>query len=249
LYQAGGQIQGKEGTKSIDWADAGGKNEVFDWNRSDMKAAIFDLDGTLVDTLADLTDSMNYALVSLGQKPHSELVTRMYIGDGVFTFASRALPPDAQGLVPDVVARMREHYRQNCLNKTRAFPGMVEAITELKKRGIKVAVLTNKDQNAARRITEHYYGKGLFDEIVGVVDKTPVKPEAIAATKLMAELGVGKAEAFMVGDSGIDMATAKATGIMGIGVTWGFRDREELLAHGAAVVVDSAKELVEKLSR
>jgi phosphoglycolate phosphatase len=209
-----------------------------------LKAIIFDLDGTLVDTLADLTDSMNHALVSLGQPTHEQAVTRKFIGDGVFTFASRALPPDARHLADEVVKRMREHYKANCLNKTSVYPGLKDVVAQLKRRGMALAVLTNKDQNVAGRIVEHCFGKGVFDRVVGVVDRMPVKPGLQAVTKLMTEMGLAKDDCLLVGDSGIDIDTAKAAGIRSVGVTWGFRDRDELLEHGAAVVVDSAAELL-----
>jgi phosphoglycolate phosphatase len=209
-----------------------------------LKAIIFDLDGTLVNTLADLTDSMNHALSGLGQPTHDSSVIRNFIGDGVFTFASRALPPDARHLADEVVRRMREHYKANCLSKTAAYPGMVDVVAQLKRRGMALAVLTNKDQNVARSIVEHCFGKGVFDRVVGVVDKTPVKPGREAVTKLMTEMGLTKDDCLFVGDSGIDIDTAKAAGIRSVGVTWGFRDRPELVEHGAAAVIDSAAELL-----
>jgi phosphoglycolate phosphatase len=225
--------------KRINWA--------FLWQpEAILKTVIFDLDGTLVDTLGDLTDSMNYALASLGQPVHPESVTRKLIGDGIFTFASRALKDDQQHLADEVVRRMREHYRGNCLKKTSVYPGVKELVTELRKRGVKAAVLTNKDQLVARTIVEHYFGKDAFDRVVGVVDRIPVKPGPGAATKLMAEMGVAKHDCLLVGDSGIDVDTAKAAGIKSVGVSWGFRGPEELAQHGADVIINDPKEILEQ---
>jgi phosphoglycolate phosphatase len=210
-----------------------------------LKTVIFDLDGTLVDTLGDLTDSMNYALASLDQPIHQESVTKKFIGDGIFTFASRALKEDQRHLTGEVVKRMREHYRGNCLKKTSVYPGVKGLVAELKKRGGKVAVLTNKDQNVARMIVEHYFGKDVFNRIVGVVDRVPVKPGSRAAMKLMAEMDVAKEDCLMVGDSGIDIDTAKAAGIRSIGVSWGFRGCQELMQHGADVIINVPNEILD----
>ncbi len=210
-----------------------------------MKAVIFDLDGTLVDTLADLTESMNFALASLGQPTHTAPVIRQFIGDGVFTFASRALAENAQNLVGEVVTRMRQHYRNNCLRQTAAYAGIPEALAELRGRGIKLSVLTNKDQEVSCRIVEHCIGAGVFYKVVGVTDKTPVKPGTAAITKLMAEMKARPSECVLVGDSAVDIETARSAGVKSIGASWGFRGRQELEKCGADYIAESPSELVE----
>ncbi|HSV27767.1 MAG TPA: HAD family hydrolase [Sedimentisphaerales bacterium] len=208
---------------------------------------IFDLDGTLVNTLADLSDSMNHALASLGQPTHPSSAIRTFIGDGVYTFASRALGENSQHLVEEVVAAMREHHRRNYLNKSSVYPGIFELIGELRKRGIRLAVLTNKDQTVAQQIVEHFFGSGVFEHVVGAVGKTPVKPDRKAVDGLLEKMGLKSADCRLVGDSGVDVDTAKAAGMRVAGVTWGFRDRAELEGHGADVVVDSPAELLAEI--
>ena len=211
------------------------------------RAILFDLDGTLVDTLADLAESMNFALASLRQPTHKIEEFRQMVGDGSRTFAKRALPDDKEDLCEQVMAIMLRHYKDNCFVNSRLYGGIDETITELRNRAIELAVLTNKDQDFAECIVGHFFRDGTFRYIVGAVNGEPVKPNGQVVIKLIDMMKLSPSEVIIIGDSSVDMDTATAAGIRAVGVSWGFRSREELIQHKAAVVIDKPVELLNLL--
>jgi phosphoglycolate phosphatase len=207
------------------------------------KAAIFDLDGTLLDTLDDLADAMNDALRAQGFMVHSAASYKQMIGSGVTNLVKRALPPDRQEMLEPTLHLMRENYTKNSLNKTKIYDGMLQTLQKLHKNNIKLAVLTNKDQAFSVRITEHYFGKEMFQLIWGAMPGRPIKPDPAALVELLAKLNVPPTDAVFVGDSGVDMDVAKAATVDSVGVAWGFRGREELLEHQAGRIINAPNEL------
>ena len=212
------------------------------------RAVIFDLDGTLVDTLADLGESMNFALTSLGQPTHKVEEYRQMVGDGTRIFAKRALPENKEALCEQVMRVMLEHYKDNCFVNSRLYKGINETITELRNRAIELAVLTNKDQDLAERIVGHFFKAGTFRYVIGAFDGEPVKPGEEGIRRLIEMMKLAPSEVIIVGDSGVDMDTAAVTGIRAVGVSWGFRSREELIKHKASIVIDKPVELLNLVS-
>ena len=207
------------------------------------KAVIFDLDGTLVNSLEDLADATNYALKFFAQQTHSTEAFKLMVGEGTRTLISRALPTDKQELIEQVLVKMREKYMQICLNKSRPYKGLQEVVTELAQRKIKLAVLTNKDEKMAQKIVSHFFN-GLFQIVKGTIEAVAVKPEPTAVLQVLAQLKVKPEEAIFVGDSKIDVQTAKAASIKAVGVSWGFRGRGELIEAGADAVIEEASQLL-----
>lgn len=208
------------------------------------KAAIFDLDGTLVDSLADLADATNYALEIFGQPSRNLQAFRQMVGDGTRTLISRALEPDKQHLAENVLEKMREKYAQICLDKTRPYNGLPQVAAELAKRGIKLAVLTNKDQKMAQKIVRHFFN-GYFQIIKGTTASAAVKPEPFEALQVLEKFNAKPQETVFIGDSDIDMQTAKGCKMFAIGVSWGFRGRKELMEAGADVVIDEPGQIID----
>jgi phosphoglycolate phosphatase len=209
------------------------------------KSAIFDLDGTLVDSLADLADATNYALKSFNQPIHPVEAYRQMIGDGIQALISRALGSNQQGFIDGIVEKMREKYRQICLCKTKPYKGISEVINKLQSRKVKLAVLTNKDQFMAEKIVSHFFGRDCFDKVVGTTSNKPVKPNPEKVLQLIAELKLEPDEAIFVGDSGIDIQTAKSANIKAVGVSWGIRGRKELTVAEADIIIDYPEQLLE----
>jgi phosphoglycolate phosphatase len=208
------------------------------------KAIIFDLDGTLVDSLEDLADSTNYVLSCYGQPTHEVQSFKKMVGDGTRTLMSRALPADKQDLVEPALGKMREKYTEICLNKTRPYDGLQKVLAELKDRGVKLAVLTNKDQKMAEKIVTHFFDQ-YFTIIRGTINAVPLKPDPKAVLEILKEMNVKPENAAFVGDSNIDIKTAQAAGITGIGVNWGFRGEQELKEAGADYTIDEPKALLQ----
>jgi phosphoglycolate phosphatase len=210
------------------------------------KAIIFDLDGTLVNSLEDICDATNFALHFFGQQPHELPEFKRMVGDGTKVLMSRCLPENRQDLIEEALVKMREKYNEICLNKTRPYKGLIEVIDEMAKKGIKMAVLTNKDQKLAEKIVKHFFGQ-YFQIIKGPADAIPLKPAPETTLQILKQLGVEPKDAALVGDSNIDILTAKNARITGIGVNWGFRGEEELTAAGADYTIDEPKALLKLL--
>lgn len=211
-----------------------------------FKAIIFDLDGTLVDTLADLAGAMNWALAQLGEDTHSLDAYRKMIGNGVEMFAKRALKPEKQHLCSHLLELMKARYRQHCFAKSSVYPGVNELIAKLGQMRIRLAVATNKEHDDAVKVVEHFFGVSAFEVISGVRQNGPVKPDPAFAEAIMAKMALASDDFVVVGDSDVDIATAKSSAMRSIGVTWGFRGREDLAAAGADFIIDKPEEIFDK---
>ncbi len=212
----------------------------------DLKAFIFDLDGTLIDSLADIAESINRMLDARGY-PRCELeVFRQMVGDGMDKLVERALPEQAREatLIQTCVEEYRAHYDQLWQAQTRPYDGIVAMLAALKARGMKLGVISNKAHRFTVPMTEHFFGTAVFDHILGQRAAVPRKPDAAGAHEMAAALGLDPAEMAYVGDSGIDMQFAKAAGMLAVGVRWGFRSEAELCACGAEVLLSQPTELL-----
>ncbi len=211
-----------------------------------MKALIFDLDGTLIDSLDDLADAINMMLTERGYPTHPREVFPLYIGDGVRSLVERALPPEALKTldVEACVADYQRFYLATWDQKTKPYPGIMEMLTELKARGLKIGVLSNKPHKFTVLCCDHFFPAGTFDFVLGARDTVPRKPHPAGALEIVEQFGITPAECGYIGDSGIDMETGVRAGMLPIGVLWGFRSEEELRANGARKLVSKAQEIV-----
>lgn len=209
-----------------------------------FKALIFDLDGTLVDTLADLSDAMNWSLSELSEPVHSLEACRAMIGSGISMFAKRALSDEKQHLRPRLLKLMKARYSQNCFRKSYVFDGVGEVVEKLRENNIRLAVATNKNEDDAVRVVEHFFGVGTFEVISGVRNGGPVKPDPAFAEEIMRQMGLASNDFAFVGDSEVDVATAKAVGMRCVGVTWGFRSAKQLEAAGADIIIERPDEIL-----
>lgn len=210
-------------------------------------AVIFDLDGTLTDTLADLRNSVNFALSRFGFPERTTEEIRSFVGNGVRRLIYLSVPDNTTDETSEeCLSVFKEYYNANSLVETKPYDGITEMLTELKSRGVKTAVVTNKMHSAAVGIVEHFFGN-LIDTTVGQIDGVSQKPKPDGIYKALEMLGTEKEKSVYAGDSEVDCITAKNAGIPCVGVTWGFRDREVLTENGAEYIADSVRELTELL--
>ncbi|MGL4411706.1 MAG: HAD family hydrolase [Bacteroidales bacterium] len=214
-----------------------------------IRLVIFDLDGTLINTLTDIAESTNYALKKHGFASHAEDAYRYMVGNGIEPLIRRALPEHVRDeeTIALLMSDFKEYYLEHGEDFTKPYDGVLELLDELKSRGIKMAVATNKFQAAALELVPRFFGEGTFDIILGQRDGIATKPDPIIVEQIMSELNVAKEDVLYLGDTSVDMETAVRGGIKAIGVTWGFRDVEELLASGADHIIDAPMELVSLL--
>jgi len=210
------------------------------------RAVIFDLDGTLLDTLADLADSMNRVLAGWGFPPHPRREYRYLVGAGMLNLARRALPPDRrqEELAVQVAAAMREEYGRHWQDATLPYPGIPELLAALRTRGLKLAVLSNKPDEFTKIMVGAYFPVEWFSLVEGALPSRPLKPHPAGAVEIAARLHLAPRECLYCGDTDIDMETAQAAGMFPVGVLWGFRRAEELVAHGARALIDVPAELL-----
>jgi len=212
---------------------------------------IFDLDGTLLDTLEDLAEATNWVCAQHGWPLHPVEAFKRYVGNGAVKLLERVTPPDVE-ITPQLRQQTMEEftarYTAERSQKTSPYPGMPQLLKRLKSAGVTVAVLTNKPDVAAGPVVERYY-PGVFDVVQGALPDVPTKPDPTLLHKLMDRIGAMPDATLFVGDSNVDIQTAKNGGLTSCGVLWGFRTREELLAEGADHLVQTASELEELILR
>lgn len=212
------------------------------------EAVIFDLDGTLLNTLDDLADSMNSVLRRIGSPSHPVESYKRFVGEGVATLVRRALPPDRRDEedIRQGIDAMREEYSRRWNVKTRPYPGIPELLDRLQNRRIPLAVLSNKPHSFAGTIVGAYFSRWRFTHVFGEKDGKR-KPDPGRALQIAAELGVPSGSICFVGDTWTDMETAKQAGMFAVGVLWGFRSARELRESGAAVLIEQPSELLEHI--
>lgn len=209
-----------------------------------IDTVIFDMDGTLLDTLDDLTDAVNAALAACGYPLRTKEEVRFFVGNGVGRLMKEAVPEGTSETdLEDCLQAFKAHYAQHWQDKTVPYEGIKELLTDLKARGIKLAVISNKYEQAVLQLCRDYF-PGSFDTARGERAGVPRKPAPDAIYAILEELGTEKEKALYVGDSEVDMATAKNAGLTAVGVTWGFRDRQLLLERGADYIIDQPSELL-----
>ena len=202
---------------------------------------VFDLDGTLLDTLDDLVSAGNDALMANGYPPHQREAYRYFVGNGADTLITRALPEgEAERLGPEGLLRlstaMRKAYAEQGDRATRPYEGISELLELLRERGLKSAVLSNKPHEATVRVVRRFLAEHPFDVVQGALPDAPLKPDPTLAFSVTEQLGLCPPDIIYVGDSDVDMRTARASGFYAVGAAWGFRTPEELRAAGADVV-------------
>ncbi len=199
------------------------------------KAVIFDLDGTLLDSLADLADAMNAVLEGNRLPTHPVDAYRYFVGDGIAQLVRRALPFEVadEADLDRFVVEMKREYRQRWACRTRPYPGILQMLDALGRAGLQLAVLSNKPDDATRELVKELLPGAAFRRVVGAGPETPRKPDPAAALEIAADLKLDPPEVVFVGDSAIDMQTAVGAGMFPAAVLWGFRPRAELAAAGA----------------
>ena len=204
---------------------------------------IFDLDGTLADTVGDLNAAVNAALVQFGFPTRTLEETRADVGNGIRNLIVRSAPKGTDDATCDAaLAAFRAYYREHLLVKTAAYPGMVELVRELKEAGVKMAVASNKFQAGTEEIFHGLFAD-LIEEVHGETENCPRKPDPTIVYRILANLNSDTEGSVLVGDSEVDIKTAQNAGIDVLVVTWGFRSREQLTLAGAEKFADTAAEL------
>jgi len=211
-----------------------------------FKAVIFDLDGTLLNTLEDLTDSMNCVLKRNRLPEHNLAAYRYFVGDGIEMLVRRALPFEvaSENDFQRFVREMKSEYASRWLLKTRPYPGVPEMLAAFAAAGIAMAVLSNKPDDASNEIVKSLLPNIDFRIVLGATPERPKKPDPSAALEIASRLGISPEDFLFMGDTSIDMQTACAAGMFPVGALWGFRPAEELIASGAKVLAAEAQNFI-----
>ena len=209
------------------------------------KCVLFDLDGTLVDSLADLADSMNRVLTRQGLPTHPAQAYRYFVGDGITPLVQRALPAEERqpALVQDCVRKMRQEYGLHWADTTRPYPGIAELLDALTTRGIQMAILSNKPDELTQKVVRTLLPDWNFAAVAGARESIAKKPDPAGALRIANLLRHDPADFLYVGDTNTDMQTARAAGMFAAGALWGFRPANELTENGAQALLSAPLEL------
>lgn len=209
-----------------------------------FRAVLFDLDGTLVDTLEDITRCVNTCLASLDESPKSKEAVRAMVGDGIDLLCQRALTRPTPGRVDQMVRCMKAYYRKQVVETAAPYPGVVKMLQGLRQWGLRLGILSNKPHDLTERVTECLFPKGVFFKVLGHSTGLPRKPDPAGALKMAGIIGLDPQDFLYVGDSPVDIQTGKAAGMTTVGVTWGFRSEEELEVEEPHLLVHHPQEIL-----
>lgn len=212
--------------------------------------AIFDLDGTLLDTIADLANSANYALEQCGYPTHSVERYRYFVGNGIDKLLERALPEMEQR--HDALLRVRpfflDYYNRHNADLTRPYPGIGDLLGKLQNCGIRLGVASNKYQEATGKLIAQYFPDIRFAAVYGMREGFPAKPDPRIVMEIIGTVGAAKDDTVYIGDSCVDMETGRNAGVTTVGVSWGFRPRNELEEYKPALIADNVQEILQFLT-
>lgn len=210
-------------------------------------AVVFDLDGTLINSLQDIADAMNRVLTAHGYATHPYEAYRTFVGKGLRNLSEQVLPLDARHevTIQDIHTALLKDYTKNYIRKTALYPGVATMLDALTAKGLGMAIVSNKAHEITSRIVHQLFAPWPFTCVLGTGGDIPRKPDPAGALLCAKALHAEAARIAYVGDSGIDMQTATNCGMYPVGVTWGFRSREELVANGASLLIDRPEELLQ----
>lgn len=216
-----------------------------------IKACIFDLDGTVANTLIDIADSVNFALSQYGYPIQENERYRYFMGGGTDEMVSSAMPQDSRDTktVKKVTEMYKQHYNEHYLDKTTTFDGIHELLTKLNNMSVKCCVLSNKADIFTKEIIKKLLPDIKFEIVMGEVDSMPLKPDPTSALYMARKIQIEPSEFLFIGDSDVDMLTAKAAGMHGVGAVWGFRTHEELKENGAKFLASNPLDILDIIKK
>lgn len=211
-----------------------------------FNAIIFDLDGTLVNSINDLADAMNFVLKANKLPTHNTETYKRFVGNGIRKLVERALPKHLQ-MTKDVdifYQQMLHYYNEHCIDKTHPYNGILELLDFLKQKQLAICILSNKADELTKKIAKNLFKENTFDIVQGAIPTIPRKPNPAAAVNIAKQLNINCHKILYIGDTNIDIETAKKAGMFAVGCTWGFRTKEELENAGADLIIDHASDLI-----
>lgn len=214
------------------------------------KAVIFDLDGTLLNTIEDIADAMNSVLQKKGFSKHSLKDYKTFVGNGIENLVLEALPVYFRGndeIVKDCFAMMNNEYEEVWNKKSHLYQGINILLDNFDAAQYKKCIYSNKPDEFVNRVVKHYFTKWDFEHVVGAKKNKPLKPDTTVVNEMLKEMGVSKEECIYIGDTDVDMETGKNAGLFTIGVAWGFREEEELREAGADYIAYKPEDIIEYL--
>ena len=215
-----------------------------------IKGVVFDLDGTLANSIEDIADSMNIVLAEKGFPTHDYDTYKTFVGRGLKALVENALPDSVndESILEACFNRMMIVYDENCITKTCLYPGIAELLTELQKRDIKIGIFSNKANELTQKVVNALLADWALEMVIGAGGDIPRKPNPKGAILISTKMRIAPEEMMYVGDSGVDMQTAENSGMYAAGVLWGFRDMEELLENGARILVENPMDLLDSFN-